>query len=135
MNKCCNCARILESIMSCRDCKNFIPPLGPEYYGWGHCKLFNRSVDSEGTCVVFKDKEDTCDDFTPKVEKKDTQITPVKIEIIKKESFVDETKCVFMVHVYDNKGELIDVTGFKTENLAGRYAFEIEQYYKFLKED
>lgn len=59
----------------------------------------------------------------------------MKIEIIKRESFYDETKYVFMVHVYDNTGELIDVTGFKTENLAGRYAFEIEQYYKFLKED
>ena len=40
-----------------------------------------------------------------------------------------------MVHIYDNKGEPIDITGFKTENLAGRYAFEMEQYYKFLKED
>lgn len=59
----------------------------------------------------------------------------MKIEIIKKESFVDETKYIFSVHVYDNTGELIDVTGFKTENLAGRYAFEIEQYYKFLKEE
>ena len=59
----------------------------------------------------------------------------MKIEIIKRESFLDETKYVFMVQVYDNTGELIDVTGFKTENLAGRYAFEIEQYYKFLKEE
>lgn len=59
----------------------------------------------------------------------------MKIEILKKESFIDETKNVFMVHVYDNKGELVDVTGFKTENLAGRYAFEMEQYYKFLKEE
>ena len=74
---------------------------------------------------------DTCEMF----EEKKQKITPVKIEIIKRESAVDETKFVFMVHVYDNKGELIDATGFKTENLAGRYAFEIEQYYKFLKED
>lgn len=59
----------------------------------------------------------------------------MKIEIVKRESFFDKIKYVFMVHVYDNKGELIDVTGFKIENLAGRYAFEIEQYYKFLKED
>ena len=59
----------------------------------------------------------------------------MKIEIIKRESVVYETKFVFLVHVYDDKGELIDVTGFKTENLAGRYAFEMEQYYKFLKED
>ena len=59
----------------------------------------------------------------------------MKIEIIKRESVVYETKFVFLVHVYDDTGELIDVTGFKTENLAGRYAFEMEQYYKFLKED
>lgn len=42
---------------------------------------------------------------------------------------------MFSWYIYDNKGELIDVTGFKTENLAGRYAFEMEQYYKFLKEE
>ena len=59
----------------------------------------------------------------------------MKIEIVKRESVVDVERYVFMVHVYDNTGELIDVTGFKTENLAGRYAFEMEQYYKFLKED
>jgi hypothetical protein len=74
---------------------------------------------------------DTCEMF----EEEKVKITPVKVEIIKKKSYVDESKDVFMVHVYDNKGELIDVTGFKTENLAGRYAFEMEQYYKFLKED
>ena len=108
--------------MNCQDCKNFIRPSRPEYYGWGECKLIGRSVHSEGACVAFNDKEDT-------------QITPVKIEIIKRKSAVDESKDVFMVHVYDNTGELIDVTGFKTENLAGRYAFEMEQYYKFLKED
>ena len=135
MNKCCICRRILESTMNCRDCKNFIPPSGPEYYGWGECKLTGRSVQSEDACVAFKDKEDTNDDFASKCEKKDIQITPVKIEIVKRKSAVDESKNVFMVHVYDDKGELIDVTGFKTENLAGRYAFEMEQYYKFLKED
>lgn len=59
----------------------------------------------------------------------------MKIEIVKRESVIDETKYVFMVHIYDVTGELIDVTGFKTENLAGRYAFEMYQYYKFLKED
>lgn len=59
----------------------------------------------------------------------------MKIEIVKRESFYNETKYVFMVYVYDNNGEVIDVTGFKTENLAGRYAFEMEQYYKFLKEE
>lgn len=135
MNKCCNCGSIFESTKTCWNCKYFIRPRGSEYYGWGYCELSRSSIDSEDTCVNFKDKEDTDDEITPKFEKKDTQITPVKIEIIKRKSAVDETKYVFMVHVYDNKGELIDVTGFKTENLAGRYAFEIEQYYKFLKED
>lgn len=135
MNKCCNCGRIFESTKTCWDCKHFIRPSGPEYWGYGDCKLYSRSVNSEDTCVDFKDKEDISDEITPKVEMKDTQKTPVKIEIIKRKSAIDETKYVFMVHVYDNKGELIDVTGFKTENLAGRYAFEIEQYYKFLKED
>ena len=135
MNKCCNCGRIFESTKTCWDCKHFIRPSGPEHWGYGECKLSCRNVHSEDTCDNFEDKEDTDDEITPKVEMKDTQITPVKIEIIKRKSAVDETKYVFMVHVYDNKGELIDVTGFKTENLAGRYAFEIEQYYKFLKED
>lgn len=135
MNKCCICRRILESTMNCRDCKNFIRPSGPECYGWGDCKLIGRNVHSEGACVAFKDKEDTNDEFTSKCEKKDTQITHVKIEIVKRKSVVDKTKNVFMVNVYDNKGELIDVTGFTTENLAGRHAFEMEQYYKFLKED
>lgn len=59
----------------------------------------------------------------------------MKIEIVKRKSVVDESKNVFIVHVYDNKGEFVDALGFKTENLAGRYAFEMEQYYKFLKED
>jgi hypothetical protein len=59
----------------------------------------------------------------------------MKIEIIKRESAFDESKYVFIVHIYDDTGELIDVTGFKSENLAGRHAFEMEQYYKFLKED
>ena len=59
----------------------------------------------------------------------------MKIEIVKKKAPVDESKNVFMVHIFDNNGEFIDATGFKTENLAGRYAFEMEQYYKFLKED
>ena len=76
---------------------------------------------------------DTCDGFAEKEDAKKT--TPVKVEIVKLKSVVDETKYVFMVHINDNKGELIDVTGFKSENLAGRYAFEMEQYYKFLKEE
>lgn len=123
MYKCCNCGRIFESTKTCWDCKHFIRPSGPEYWGYGDCKLYGRSVNSEDACVDFKDKEDISDEITS------------KIEIIKRKSAVDETKYVFMVYVYDNKGELIDVTGFKTENLAGRYAFEMEQYYKFLKED
>lgn len=84
---------------------------------------------------VTENEEYISDEVTLKVEMKDTQKIPVKIEIVKRESFVDETKHVFMVQVYDNEGELIDETGFKSENLAGRYAFEMEQYYKFLKED
>lgn len=135
MNKCCNCGRIFESTKTCWDCKHFIRPRNPEYYGWGDCKLSSRNAHSEDTCDDFKDKEDTNDDLASKIEKKDTQITSVKIEIVRKKSPVDETKYYFMVHVYDNKGELIEAKFFTTENLAGRYAFEIEQYYKFLKED
>ena len=122
MNNCCNC-------------KHFIRARDPEHYGWGWCTNSRGNVDFEDICDDFKDKEDTSDDFTFKIEKKDTQITPVKIEIVKKKNVVDETKYYFMVHVYDNKGELIDAKFFTTENLAGRYAFEMEQYYKFLKED
>ena len=59
----------------------------------------------------------------------------MKIEIVKKKNEVDETKYYFMVHVYDNKGELIHAKWFNAEILAGSYAFEMEQYYKFLKED
>ena len=59
----------------------------------------------------------------------------MKIEIVRKKSPIDETKYYFMVHVYDNKGELIHAKWFNAENLAGSYAFEMEQYYKFLKED
>ena len=58
----------------------------------------------------------------------------MKIEIVKKKNEVDETKFYFMVYVYDNKGELSHVKWFNAENLAGHYAFEMEQYYKFLKE-
>ena len=76
---------------------------------------------------------DTCDDFTEKEEVKKT--TPVKVEIVKKKNEVDETKYYFMVYVYDNKGELIHAKWFNAENSAGRHAFEMEQYYKFLKED
>ena len=59
----------------------------------------------------------------------------MKIEIVRKKDTVDDTKYYFMVYVYDNKGELIESKWFNAENLAGRYAFEMEQYYKFLKED
>ena len=59
----------------------------------------------------------------------------MKIEIVRKKTHVDDTKYYFMVYVYDNKGELIHTKWFNAENLAGSYAFEMEQYYKFLKED
>ena len=108
---------------TCWNCKHFTHTGGHGSSDWGCCNLSHDYVDSE----------DTCDNFTKKEDVKKT--TPVKIEIVKKESFFDETKFVFMVHIYDNTGELIDVTGFKAENLAGRHAFEMEQYYKFLKED
>ena len=58
----------------------------------------------------------------------------MKIEIVRKKAPADDTKYYFMVHVY-NKGELIHSKWFNAENLAGSYAFEMEQYYKFLKED
>ena len=74
---------------------------------------------------------DKCEMF----EEEKPKITPVKVEIVKKKNEVDETKYYFMVYVYDNKRELIDAKWFNSENLAGRYAFEMEQYYKFLKED
>ena len=108
---------------TCWECKHFTHTGGHGSYDWGFCNLTNNNVDSKETCEKFTNKE------------LNNKITPVKIEIVKRKSAVDETKFVHMVHVYDNKGELIDVTGFKTENLAGCYAFEMEQYYKFLKED
>ena len=108
---------------TCWNCKHFTHTGGHGSSDWGCCNLSHDYVDSEDTCEKFADKE------------LNNKVTPVKVEIVKRKSAVDETKCVFMVYVYDNKGELIDVTGFKTENLAGRYAFEMEQYYKFLKED
>jgi len=52
----------------------------------------------------------------------------MKIEIVRKKAPVDETRYYFMVYVYDNKGELIHGKWLTTENLAGRYAFEMEQY-------
>ena len=106
---------------TCWECKHFIRTGGHGSSDWGYCARKRSSVVSSDKCEMFEEEK-------PK-------ITPIKIEIVKRESAVDETKYVFMVHVYDNKGELIHVTGFKTENLAGRYAFDMEQYYKFLKED
>ena len=106
---------------TCWECKHFIRTGGHETSDWGYCAKKRSSVVSSDTCEMFEEEKKT--------------ITPVKIEIVKRESAIDETKFVFMVHIYDNTGELIDVTGFKAENLAGRYAFEMEQYYKFLKED
>ena len=107
---------------TCWYCKHFIHTGGHGSSDWGYCDIIKSS----------KESDDFCDKFVSKEEIK--KVNPVKIEIVKKESFLDETKYVFMVHIYDTNGELIDVTGFKTENLAGRHAFEMEQYYKFLKE-
>ena len=106
---------------TCWDCKHFIRTGGHETSDWGYCARKRSSMVSSDTCEMFGEEKQ--------------KITPVKIEIVKRKSAIDETKVGFMVHVYDNKGELIDASGFKAENLAGRYAFEIEQYYKFLKED
>ena len=106
---------------TCWDCKHFIRTGGHETSDWGYCARKRSSMVSSDTCEMFGEVKQ--------------KITPVKIEIVKRESVIDETKFVFMVHIYDNTGELIDVTGFKSENLAGRHAFEMEQYYKFLKED
>lgn len=108
---------------TCWNCKHFTHTGGHGSYDWGYCDINNNDVESN----------DSCDKFESKKEIK--KVNPIKIEILKRESVVDETKSVFMVYVYDNNGEVIDVTGFKTENLAGRYAFEMEQYYKFLKEE
>ena len=108
---------------TCWNCKHFTHTGGHGSYDWGWCNNSRGNVDSE----------DTCDDFTEKKDVKKT--TPVKVEIVKKKNEVDEGKYYFMVYVYDNKGELIDAKWFNAENLAGRYAFEMEQYYKFLKED
>ncbi len=108
---------------TCWNCKHFMHTGGHGSYDWGYCDINNNGVESDDSCDKFVSKE--------KIKK----MNPVKIEIVKKESFFDETKYVFMVHIYDNTGELIDVTGFKSENLAGRHAFEMEQYYKFLKEE
>lgn len=108
---------------TCWNCKHFKRTGGRESSAWGWC---NNSRGNVGT-------EDTCDDFSEKDDMK--KATPVKIEIVKKKNEVDKTKFYFMVYVYDNKGELIHVKWFNAENLAGSYAFEMEQYYKFLKED
>lgn len=108
---------------TCWECKHFIHTGGHGSSDWGYCSKEHSSTMSSDTCENFAEKEEV------------KKTTPVKIEIVKKESFFDESKNVFMVHIYDTNGELIDVTGFKSENLAGRFAFEMEQYYKFLKED
>ena len=108
---------------TCWNCKHFTHTGGHGSSDWGWCNNSRGNVDSE----------DTCDDFTEKEDVK--KATPVKVEIVRKKAPVDETKYYFMVHVYDNKGELIEAKWFNAENLAGRYAFEMEQYYKFLKED
>ena len=106
---------------TCWDCEHFISTGGHETSDWGYCARKRSSVVSSGTCEMFGEVKKT--------------ITPVKVEIVKKKNEVDEGKYYFMVYVYDNKGELFKAKWFNAENLAGRYAFEMEQYYKFLKED
>jgi hypothetical protein len=108
---------------TCWNCKHFTRTGGHGSSDWGWCNNSRGNVNAD----------DTCDDFSEKEEVKKS--TPVKIEIVKKKTEVDETKYYFMVYVYDNKGELIHAKWFNAENLAGSYAFEMEQYYKFLKED
>jgi hypothetical protein len=108
---------------TCWNCKHFTRTGGHGSSDWGWCNNSRGNVDAE----------DTCDDFTEKEDMKKT--TPVKVEIVRKKAPVDETKYYLMVYVYDNKGELIEAKWFNAENLAGRYAFEMEQYYKFLKEE
>ena len=108
---------------TCWECKHFTRTGGYGSSGCGWCSNYRGNVDAEYTCDDFTEKEDT------------KKVIPVKVEIVRKKSPVEETKYYYMVHVYDNKGELIKAKFFTTENLAGRYAFEMEQYYKFLKED
>lgn len=108
---------------TCWECKHFTRTGGHVSSDGGWCNNYRGNVDVEYTCEDFTEKEDV------------KKVTSVKVEIVRKKSPVDETKYYFMVNVYDNKGELTTAKFFTTENLAGRYAFEIEQYYKFLKED
>lgn len=108
---------------SCWNCKFFTRTGGHGSYDWGYCGVINSSVESD----------DSCDKFVSKEEIK--KVNPVKIEIVKRKSVTDSSKENFLVRVHDSGGELIDVTGFKEKNAAGRYAFEAEQFYKFFKED
>ena len=106
----------------CYNCKFFTRTGSHGSSDWGYCNITNNSTHGDNSCEKFEDL------------KEQQKTTPVKIEIIKRQSAIDHSKDVFMVHVYDSRGELIDVTGFKQGNAAGRYAFEIEQFYKFYKE-
>ena len=72
---------------TCWNCKHFILTGGHGSSDWGWCNNSRGNVDSD----------DICDDFIKKEDMK--KVTPVKIEIVKKESFFDETKFVFMVHI------------------------------------
>jgi hypothetical protein len=106
----------------CYNCKFFTRAAGHGSSDWGYCNITNNSIFDDNNCERFE------------AVRAQQKITPVKIEIIKRQSAIDDSKDIFMVHVYDSRGELIDVAGFKQENAAGRYAFEIEQFYKFYKE-
>lgn len=106
---------------TCWNCKHFILTGGHETSDWGYCAKKHSSSMSSDTCEMFEEEK--------------VKITPVKIEIVRKNVPEDEKKYYFMVYVYNNKGELVCAKWFNAENLAGRYAFEMEQYYKFLKED
>lgn len=108
---------------SCWNCKFFTRIGGHGSYDWGYCDITNNSVDSDLSCDNFVSKEEI------------KKVNPVKIEIVKRKGVVNSSEENFLVRVYDSGGELIDISGFKEKNAAGRYAFETEQFYKFYKEN
>lgn len=107
----------------CYNCKFFTKTGGHGSSDWGYCNITNNSVYDDDGCEKFEEE------LTEQ-----QKITPVKIEITRRQSVIDVSKDIFIVRVYDSQGEPIDVADFKQENAAGRYAFEMEQFYKFYKE-